>query len=517
MTGPLLWTLVAFQLALGLFDTLYHHELTERLAWRATAEGELRLHAVRNWLYGALFVILAWSEPGGLLAVAVLAVLAAEVAITLWDFVEEDLTRRLPASERITHTLLALNYGAILAMLVPAVLEFAGRPTGLAPVSYGMASAVLSLAALGVGLFGLRDWLASGRAARLTPSPAGPLASALTGRKRILVTGGTGFIGERLVAALAAGGHDVIALVRSREKAAGLAAPVTLVTSLAQIPASARLDAIINLAGAPIAAWPWTRSNRHRILRSRLKSTRGIVRLVSRLEAKPAVLISGSAIGFYPHASEESFTEADRPGRGFAARLCKAWEAETARARAEGVRVVHLRTGLVLGHEGGILARLLPAIDLGLGGPMGDGRQWMSWITRDDLVRLIVHAMATPDVEGALNATAPHPVRNAEFVQVLGQALHRPALIPAPAWPLRRGLGALADELLLSSQRVLPVKALASGFEFTHPDIDGAIDSLFAGRAGAGVGVAGASHAPSATGASGDGSPTLSGPRPAHS
>ena len=475
MNSTLLWTLVSLQIAMGAFDTLYHHEFTERLAWRATAHNELKLHAVRNALYGALFLTLAWSRPTGWLATLVILVLVTELLITLWDFVEEDLSRHLPASERVTHTLLALNYGGILVLLLPELIAMAAQSTGLAPISYGFGSLLLTGSALAVTLFGIRDWFMSGRTERLVQTPGAPLVAVLPPHQRLLITGATGFIGERLVAALAAGGHDVTALVRRPETAVKLTAPVRLITRLDQIPNEARYDAVINLAGEPVAGWLWTRAYRHRLLRSRIKTTRALVALMQRLDTKPAVLISGSAVGIYGERGDEQLSEVDTRGKGFAAGLCAAWENEAHKAAKLGVRVVRLRIGLVLGHEGGMLARMLPAFDLGLGGPIGTGRHWMSWITRDDLVRLIAHAIVTPDIDGALNATAPTPVRNSDYARALGRALRRPAVLPLPAWPLRQVLGPLADELLLGSQRVLPVKAEVTGFVFQHREIGPAL------------------------------------------
>jgi len=477
MTSILLWSLITLQIVMGAFDTLYHHEFTERLAWRPSQSHELRLHAIRNVLYAVLFLLLGWTEPHGVLAMLVIAVLAAEVAITLMDFVEEDVSRKLPASERINHTLLALNYGAILALGVPVLLGWAGEATGLVPVSYGPWSIVATLAAIGVALFGLRDLAAAARARRLVLPKAGELMSALPHRQTVLVTGATGFIGSRLVAALAAAGHQPIVLARDPAKAARLA-PLRLVTSLDQIASDSRIDAIVNLAGEPIAERPWTAARRRRLLASRLRVTRAVVRLIARLERKPAVLVSGSAIGWYGLWQDEQLTEFDGGKACFTHRLCAAWERAALAAARHGVRVVRLRIGLVLGTEGGMLGRLLTPFELGLGGRIGRGRQWMSWIARDDLVRLIAHVIATPSLTGAVNATAPEPVTNATFTRALARALRRPALLPVPAMLLRRLAGDLADELLIGGQRVLPDKAEASGFTFRHPTLSSALTAM---------------------------------------
>jgi uncharacterized protein (TIGR01777 family) len=232
----------------------------------------------------------------------------------------------------------------------------------------------------------------------------------------------------------------------------------------------------------------WTRRKRRRILASRLRITRHVVRLIARLERRPAVLISGSAIGWYGLWQDEVLTEFDGGKRCFSHRVCEAWERATKRAERLGTRVVRLRIGLVLGIEGGMLAQLLLPFEFGLGGPIGSGRQWMSWIERDDLIRLIAHAIATPRLTGPVNATAPTPVTNAAFAADLARALHRPALLRMPAWLLRLVAGDLAKELLIGGQRVIPDKADVSGFVFRHVTLASALAAMLGGnRANAGV------------------------------
>ena len=325
----ILWIAVFAQMMMGAFDTIYHHEGTERLAWRPSQRVELALHGVRNLAYAVMFTVLGWFEPQGLWAVALLALLAGELVITLWDFVEEDRTRHLPATERVTHTLLTLNYGVILAMLVPWLVGLAGNETVLAPAHYGLMSWFCAVAAVGVIFSGLRDLAAARRTVRLTERDPASLVATLPTHQSVLVTGGTGFIGSRLVTALIAAGHNVTILTRDRTKAVPLAAagPVRCVTSLEEISNSARIDAIVNLAGEPISDTPWTKAKRLRIVRSRLETTYGIARLIERLDRKPAVLVSGSAIGWYGLRGDQPLTEAAACSRACWLPSSSAWVA----------------------------------------------------------------------------------------------------------------------------------------------------------------------------------------------
>ncbi len=478
MTSNLLWSLIAVQMAMGFFDTAYHHELTERLAWRVSQVKELRLHGARNLLYALLFLTLGWCEARGIFAGIVIAVLAIELVITLIDFVEEDMTRKLPASERITHTLLALNYGAILVLLLPVLGGWAARETAIVSAWHGIWSILTALAALGVTVSGLRDFAAARRLAHRHTAPAAGLLNMLAGRRTILVTGATGFIGTRLVEALNAAGQHVIVLARNPAKAAALRPPYALVTSLDQIANDTRIDAIVNLAGEPISNGLWTKAKRHSIVQSRVDMTAGVVSLIARLEHRPQVLVSASGIGWYGIRGDEALRETDDGTPCFSRDICLAWEGEAAKAENYGVRTVRLRIGLVMGTDGGMLSRLLMPFEFGLGGPMGNGAHWMSWIARDDLVRLIGHAIATPALNGPVNATAPTPLTNKAFARELGHALRRPAFLPLPGWPLKRLAGDFATELLLGGQRVLPEKALASGFRFRHETLASALGAI---------------------------------------
>lgn len=476
------FSLVIVQALLGAFDILFHHEATERLPWRPGAGRELALHATRNLLYAVVFVSLGWVAWHGLLAWAFAALILIEIVVTLWDFVEEDRTRRLPPGERVLHGVLAINYGAFLTVFAPHLIDWAAEPTGFAAQYHGIFSWVMAAFALGVVPFGLRDLLASRRARRLITPAAAPLATALPPRQRVLVTGATGFVGRRLVEALVGAGHHVTALTRDPRKAEALAQPVTVVTDLDHIPDHTVFDAIVNLAGESVVAGRWTPARRDSIQSSRLATTAALVNLIGRLEQRPAVLVSGSAIGFYGHGAERKLDEAATPRPGFTHDLCKAWEAEAARAGEHGARVVTLRIGLVLDRDGGALGGMLLPFEFGLGGPIGSGRQWMSWIHRDDLVRAICHAIAAPDLQGPVNAVTTDPIRNADFARLLARALGRPAALRLPAVVVRTALGQMGEELLLASQRVVPARLSETGFVCRYPRIETALAAITGAR-----------------------------------
>ena len=474
MDNPILWTLITCQIAMGGFDTLFHHEGTERLAWRPSQKQELRLHGVRNFFYMVIFLCFAWAEPHGAFTMILGGILVVEVLITLWDFVEEDMTRKLPATERVTHTLLALNYGAILALAAPVLIGWAQLDTAISAANYGWWSVMATASAIGVGLFSARDLMAAARSERLARPDPGLLMADLPPGQCVLVTGGTGFIGTRLVAGLVAGGHRVTVLTRNKANADDLTHPIRIVTDLEQIPDGEIFDHIINLAGDPVVSAPWTVRKRAQIIGSRLSITNDLIKLIDRLQIKPKTLINGSAIGWYGLHEDAVLAEDAGPRDCFTHQVCAAWEDAADAAAPYGLRVVKLRIGLVLGVEGGLLAKFLTPFEFGLGVVLGDGRQWMSWIDLDDVVRMISFAMAH-DVEGPLNATAPHPVRNAKFAASVGRALHRPVWFRVPAGILRTGLGELAHETMLSGQKVIPTKAMKAGFQFWHDDIDQAL------------------------------------------
>jgi hypothetical protein len=291
------------------------------------------------------------------------------------------------------------------------------------------------------------------------------------GALTILVSGATGLIGQALIAFLTTGGHRVRRLVRSR------AGPDDILWE----PAARRLersalegiDAVVHLAGEPIAAGRWTPERRRRILESRIQGTTLLSEALAGLRRPPRVMISASAIGVYGDHGADVLTEATQIHSGQEARFVEqvghAWEAATAEAERAGIRVVRIRIGVVLSPAGGALARMLPPFRAGLGGRLGSGQQYMSWLSIDDLIGVIHHALMTESLRGPVNATAPEPVSNAEFTRTLGEVLARPTLVPVPAAALRLLFGEMADDLLLASARVLPECLRATGYPFRHP------------------------------------------------
>ena len=305
---------------------------------------------------------------------------------------------------------------------------------------------------------------------------------------KIVVTGGTGFIGGTLCRALAARGDEVVVLTRYPRE--GPAGPLRQVGWQPGVPGSwaHELDgaeAVVNLAGEPIVGQRWTAASKHRIIGSRLDATASIVDALRRASRRPPVLINASAIGYYGPRGDEEITERDGPGSDFLAETCQRWEAAAQAAEPLGVRVMRLRIGMVLSVDGGALAKMLPAFRLGLGGPLGGGRQWLSWIQRDDLVNLILHLLQRPDASGAVNATAQNPVTMRDFAAALGQAVHRPAVFPVPGVALRLLLGEVAD-LLLTGQRVIPTAAVRLGYGFRYPTLPEALTACLGPRPGAG-------------------------------
>ncbi len=300
----------------------------------------------------------------------------------------------------------------------------------------------------------------------------------------ILLTGGTGFVGR----ALAARCERVTVLTRDPVGASAVFPAARLVAwqpSREPPPAAAfeGVEAVVNLAGESIGRGRWTAERKRRLRDSRIVTTRRLVEAMSRLETPPKALVSASALGYYGDRGDEILAEDHAPGEGFLAELARDWEAAAEAARPLGVRVVRARIALVLGRGGDAVRRILGLFRLGLGGRLGGGRQWMSWIHLDDLVEILCFATREESLAGALNACAPEPVRNAEFTRLLARTLHRPALLPAPAFALRWVLGELAESLL-DSVRMAPAVAERAGFRFRHPTLASALEEIVGPRAG---------------------------------
>ena len=298
---------------------------------------------------------------------------------------------------------------------------------------------------------------------------------------KLVVAGGTGFIGSALCARLLEQGHSIILLTRSP-------APAAISSSKRWItwnPLSAgpwqeaihSADGVINLAGEPIAGKRWTAAQKEKIRTSRIHTTRALVTAIAGAKEKPGFLLNGSAIGYYGVHGDETLTEEAAPGSDFLSRLSVHWEAEARKAEEHGVRVIRLRTGIVLGNGGGALAKMVPPFKFFMGGPLGSGKQWMSWIHLEDEIGLIQFLIENAQAQGAVNATAPNPVTMKEFCRTLGRVLHRPSWAPVPDFALRLMLGEMA-EMLLTGQCVLPQKALSLGYRFKYPELTEALRAL---------------------------------------
>jgi len=294
---------------------------------------------------------------------------------------------------------------------------------------------------------------------------------------RAFVTGATGFVGRSLLPALRGAGVEVSAWVRGPAPAGAIAVPVEGGAE-ATVRAIDEADAIVNLAGEPIAGHRWTAARRRRLVASRVETTRAIRHALGVATARPRVLVSASAVGIYGDRGDEVLTESSPPGAGFLAELCQAWEGEALAAASAMTRVVVLRIGVVLGPGGGALEKMVPVFRARLGGRLGSGRQWMSWVHVADVVGAIRMALERDDLSGPINVVSPAPVRNAEFSHALGHVLHRPSFLRAPAFALRLALGEMADALLLSSQRVIPARLQAAGYQFRFPSLDAALADL---------------------------------------
>ena len=306
-------------------------------------------------------------------------------------------------------------------------------------------------------------------------------ASVIEPKSTVLMSGSTGLVGRSLLERLSGLGRPAVPLARGRaSEGEVLWDPAVGAIDSASL-ASSGARAVVHLAGENIADGRWTAAKMDAIRTSRVRGTGLPAESLARLECPPAVLVSASAIGFYGDRGDEVLTESSAPGSGFLADVCREWEQATEPAHEAGIRVVNLRIGVVLARQGGALARMLLPFRLGLGGRLGRGDQYMSWITLEDLVSTIIRALEDERLTGPVNATAPHPVTNRDFTGALGQALRRPTIAPLPAFAARAAFGRMADELLLASMRVVPERLLERDFHFEHPRLEGALCSVLGG------------------------------------
>jgi len=466
------------QAVIGAVDNLWHHEMTEDLTHRPTARKELVLHTTREFLYAFIFLGIGWMSWHGLWAIALAILIGTEIVITLWDFIVEDQTRKLPKFERVLHTILAINLGIILAYLAPVLVEWFGRPTDLVSAYYGWLSWAMTGMGVGVFLWALYDLYAVVRLGvpewHRRPIKAGVKAKP----RHVLITGGTGFIGQHLTRKLIENGDHLILLARDKAKADYLFGPhIDLVESLDEIDDQTHVDAVINLAGAPLLGGLWTKARRKVLRESRLTITQDLTDLLGRLDTRPQVLISGSAVGYYGTSESQTFTEGDPADKNFTAQLCADWENAALKAEKWNVRVCLMRMGIVFGNNGGAFPQLTRPIQFGLGTIFGSGQQWMSWIHIDDLIRMICWVLDEQTVKGPINAVAPEPVTAATFTHTIANQLKRPVWLKMPERVITGLIGEMS-EFFVRGQRVEPARAEQLGFEFNHGTL---------GQAGAGL------------------------------
>jgi hypothetical protein len=299
---------------------------------------------------------------------------------------------------------------------------------------------------------------------------------------RVVVSGSTGLVGSEVVASLSASGHEVVRLVRR--------APAPGEKAVRWDPEAGRIDsgglegcdAVVHLAGENVGAGRWTAARKAAIRDSRVKGTRLLCDALANLARPPKTLVCASAIGYYGDRGEEVLTEESPPGAGFLPDVCREWEAAAEAAIRKGIRVVHLRIGMVLSPKGGALPRMLPPFRAGLGGVIGTGRQYVSWVVLDDLTGIVLHALSREELRGPVNAVAPRPVTNRELTEALGKVLSRPTLLPVPSFALRLAVGEMADPLLLASARVAPRRLEETGYRFRFPELRAALRHLLGRR-----------------------------------
>lgn len=467
--------LLIVQGVLGAIDTVYHHELTIALPRRPSAKQELAIHSIRALLYGVVFAAIANIEFYGAWIFSISVLVMIEVGLTLWDFVVEDNSRKLPATERILHTVLAINGGAVFGLYAWQLAQWWRFPTTLVEVDHGWQGVLLTLFAIGVAVSGIRDGLAAVALSK-NSAPDNPFLG-LTHRT-ILVTGGTGFIGEALVSRLLDAGHNVTVWSRNPLRASYLFdGRARCIRDIARLDKNERFDTVINLAGMPVIGPRWSSRRKSQLMASRIGTTQKLVDWFSRTQTHPTSWIQASAIGYYGiRPSSEILDEDSSQGNGFMADLCARWEGTGQAIEKLGTRCVILRFGLVFG-PGGALPSLLLPYRLGFGGRLGDGQQIMSWIHRDDLLKLFADAMDSESTRGAYNAVAPEQISQARFAKTVGQVLQRPVWFHLPTKLMRWFAGEMA-QIFVDGQRVIPKRLLDEGFQFRYPTLISALRDL---------------------------------------
>lgn len=468
-------TLLVLQALMGAFDTLFHHELKVALPQQISAQRELSIHAVRALLYGVIFAGLAWLEWRGLWVLVLSALILIEVGLTLWDFVVEDRTRVLPQTERIVHTLLAINGGAAFALLAVMFPDWYRSATELLPVDYGWRSWFLTCAAIGVAISGVRDALAAWQVQRLDIKLGLDIGCA---HARFLISGGTGFIGSALCRELLHAGHSITLVTRDPIAAAvQFGGRVRCVEKAAELARDEHFDIVVNLAGAPVVGPRWSAARKAVLLNSRLTVTEDLLVFVQHARHRPEVWLQASAIGYYGTNSCASLDEAAPRGTGFAAELCQAWERKIQDLGRLSIRCVTLRCGLVFGRSGGSLPRLLLSHRLGLGIVLGTGKQHLGWIHLEDLLYLMAQAIRDSSWQGVYNAVAPEMPTYHQFAKLCAHLLHRPLIMRIPDAVLRRFLGEMAS-LFVDGPPILPKRLLDSRFEYRFPSLRTALMDL---------------------------------------
>jgi uncharacterized protein (TIGR01777 family) len=479
---------------MGAFDTVWHHEIRCALPQQPNAAPELRLHAIRAVLYGVLFAGLAWFAWGHDWLFVLWTIVGIEILLTLRDFVIEDQTRSLPASERVTHTVLAINGGAVFGLIAWRSADWWALPNGLHFTPAGWHSWVLTIFALGVVISGVRDALASRAltSRERTAPPAFDFSGNNPARRAqtFLLVGATGFIGRVLARALLDQGHRVIIWARKPRIASQLFdGRAACVGSLSELDPATRIDVTINLAGAPIMGKRWSATRKRELIASRVGTTNALMAWLTAATHRPRLLINASAIGYYGVQAEDDLrqkNESSAAGNDFPAQLCEQWERAASAATSLGIPLGIIRLGLVFGYQGVLPALLMP-VHLGLGGAMGSGGQVMSWVHIDDVIGAIAWlcrgdgATIAAGEAVTYNLVAPEVTTQKALTRDAAALLRRPAFMKTPAWPVRLILGEQAT-LLLDGVRVEPMRLRQQGYVFRFPALHPALKNLLGMR-----------------------------------